>query len=374
MATAVGDKGSYPLIDLRVLALTRYGELGASSRLRFLQYLPRLYEDGIQVEVSPFFDDDALRARYLHGSHHPIKLIHSFRRRVDALLGRRRFDLLWIEKECLPWAPLWLERRLLRGVPYLVDLDDAIFHRYDDHSFKLVRSLLGARIDRLMRASSLVVGGNAYLADRARRAGSPSVEVLPTVIDLARYPVPRTAYPFQARKEPGRLVWIGSPSTVHYLKLLAEPLRLLATRVPFTLRVIGATLRMPGVDVEEVAWRHDTEVASIAECDAGLMPLVDSPWERGKCGYKLVQYMACSLPVVASPVGVNAEIVSHGSNGFLAESADEWVLALGRLLKEPELRQFMGQQGRHRVESAYCLQVTAPRLSAMLRRSAAKAL
>jgi glycosyltransferase involved in cell wall biosynthesis len=83
--------------------------------------------------------------------------------------------------------------------------------------------------------------------------------------------------------------------------------------------------------------------------------------------------MACSLLVVASPVGVNSEIVSHGSNGFLADSPDEWVWALGRLLKESELRQSMGQEGRRKVESAYCLQVTAPRLSAMLKQSAAEA-
>jgi glycosyltransferase involved in cell wall biosynthesis len=97
------------------------------------------------------------------------------------------------------------------------------------------------------------------------------------------------------------------------------------------------------------------------------MPLADGPWERGKCGYKLIQYMACGLPVVASPVGVNREIVEHGVNGFLADTADEWVRALAMLRDDPELRIRMGRAARHKVESGYCLQVHAPRLVEMLK-------
>jgi glycosyltransferase involved in cell wall biosynthesis len=359
------------LSELRVLALTRYGELGASSRLRFLQYLPRLRDDGISVEVSPLFADDALQARYTAGSHRPIKVAQSFSRRIGALVGRHRFDLLWIEKECLPWAPLWVERLLLRNVPYALDFDDAIFHNYDLHASQLVRRLLGSRVDQLMADAALVVGGNAYLANRARRAGASRVEMLPTVIDLDRYPSlqqRRSSSSEQSR----RLVWIGSPATAHYLELLAQPLRTLRERLPFKLRVIGARVRLPGVDVEELAWTDATEVESIAACDVGLMPLLDSPWERGKCGYKLVQYMACGLPVVASPVGVNSDLVNVGINGFLAATSEEWVSSLERLLREPDLCRSMGIQGRRMVEADYCLQVTAPKLAVFLRHAAAR--
>jgi glycosyltransferase involved in cell wall biosynthesis len=144
--------------------------------------------------------------------------------------------------------------------------------------------------------------------------------------------------------------------------------------MPFKLRIIGANVRLPGVDVEELPWTDATEVESIAACDVGLMPLLDSPWERGKCGYKLVQYMACGLPVVASPVGVNSDLVTVGVNGFLAATPEQWVSSLERLIREASLRRSMGIQGRRRVEADYCLQVTAPKLSSLLRQAAARGL
>jgi glycosyltransferase involved in cell wall biosynthesis len=140
--------------------------------------------------------------------------------------------------------------------------------------------------------------------------------------------------------------------------------------MPFVLRVVGARgVDMPGVEIETVPWTEATEVDSIASCAVGVMPLEDSPWERGKCGYKLIQYMACGLPVVASAVGANVEIVQNEQNGFLVRSADEWVSALGTLLASPELRRRMGQAGRARVENQYCLQKTGPRLVELLRKA-----
>jgi glycosyltransferase involved in cell wall biosynthesis len=113
-------------------------------------------------------------------------------------------------------------------------------------------------------------------------------------------------------------------------------------------------------------------VADILDMDLGLMPLMDTPWARGKCGYKLIQYMACGLPVIASPVGVNREIVQHGVNGFLAETDSEWRTALSTLLGDPALRLTMGQAGRKMVEDRYSLQVWGPRVAEMLVRAAAE--
>jgi glycosyltransferase involved in cell wall biosynthesis len=127
---------------------------------------------------------------------------------------------------------------------------------------------------------------------------------------------------------------------------------------------------MAGVEVECVPWTEASEVAAIAECDIGVMPLFDSPWERGKCGYKLIQYMACGLPVVASSVGVNGQIVQEGISGFLADTAQAWVTVLAKLLADAALRQRMGHAGRLRVEQEYCLQVTGPRLVGLLRSAA----
>lgn len=357
---------------LRVLALTRYGGLGASSRMRFLQYLQVLQDSGVQVVVQALFDDAALAARYQRGKYGWGTGLHCFARRLAALRIRRDFDVLWIEKEALPWWPLWLEAALLRGVPYALDFDDAVFHNYDLHRLASVRKVFGHRLDGLMDKAALVVAGNCYLAARARAAGAPWVVVLPTVIDLNRY-LPLVVKPTVSSSQPLRIVWIGSPSTVRYLQLLQEPLQALAKRLPFVLRVIGGNFSLPGVQVECLPWAEDTEVAALTECDVGVMPLLDSPWERGKCGYKLIQYMACGLPVVASSVGVNPEIVRNGENGYLASSAEEWVSALEALLQSPSLRAQMGVAGRRRVEEEYCIQKTGPLMAQLLRTAAGKA-
>lgn len=355
---------------VRVLALTRYGALGASSRLRFVQYFPTLQASGIDVQWQPLLDDSMLQARYQRGSYAFFETFTAYGCRIKAMLERRAFDVLWIEKEALPWCPLWFESALLRGVPYLLDFDDAVFHNYDHHRLTLVRRLYGKRLDRLMAKAALVLCGNAYLAKRALDAGAACVEQLPTVVDLERYPLNNSTR-IDSEAVP-RIVWIGSPSTVKYLKLLSDPLQTLAQRMPFVLRVIGAAFELPGVQVECVAWTEATEVAAISGCDVGVMPLLDSPWERGKCGYKLIQYMAAGLPVVASDVGVNGEIVRTGVNGYLVRSSDEWVNALARLLSNANLRQQLGSAGRQRVEDVYCIKKTAPVMANWLIRAMRK--
>lgn len=354
--------------SLKILILTRYGRLGASSRLRFMQFVPVLEAAGLQCSVHALLDDEMLQERYRRGRYRLLAVAKAFGVRVQLLLQRQHFDLIWIEKEALPWFPAWLERLLLRGTPYVLDFDDAIFHNYDRHARWLVRHLWGQRVDRLMAGARLVICGNDYLAARARRAGAQWVEVLPTVVDLDRY----EQRPILSRgDEPLRIVWIGSPGTLPYLASLSQPLAELARECRFVLRVIGARLDVPGVDVECLDWLEGTEVARVAECDVGIMPLRDSPWEQGKCGYKLIQYMACGLPVVATPVGVNCSIVQEGANGYLAATPLEWQQCLGWLLGDATLRCRMGQAGRARVEQTYCVQQVFPRLASLLRQAAA---
>jgi glycosyltransferase involved in cell wall biosynthesis len=354
---------------LRVLALTRYGFLGASSRLRSLQYFSALQATGMQIQWHPLFCDDLLRARYKLGKYDLGAALAAFAARMQAMLNRRDFDVVWIEKEALPYLPLWLESALLTGVPYVLDYDDAVFHNYDKHRFAAVRFLLGSRLDGLMAKAALVVCGNHYLAERARRAGAPWVVILPTVIDLERYPESTSSKTHDCDGV-SRIVWIGSPSTARYLQILAKPLQQLAQRVDFVFRVIGADFQMPGVQMECVPWSEDSEVAAIAAGHVGVMPLQDSPWERGKCGYKLIQYMACGLPVVASPVGVNTVIVESGVNGYLATSEEEWVTTLELLLTHSNLRQSMGNSGRAKVAAQYCIQKTSPKMAELLTQAA----
>lgn len=346
---------------MRLLALTRYGRMGGSSRLRSYQYIDSLKEHGVELQVAPLLRNEYLQRLYAKQPTRWREVLCDYLHRVKILVKAGSFDALWIEKELFPNFPAFFEEVLAAlGIPYVVDFDDATFHNYDNARFP--KSLLAKKIDSVMRSSALVTCGNNYLAQRARDAGASRVEILPTVIDLERYSVaaPTTDHPIVVG-------WIGSPSTVKYLDIVMPALHILARDIPVHLRVIGACFSSDVLEVECKSWSEESEVREIQQIDVGIMPLTDSRWERGKCGYKLIQYMACGLPVVASPVGVNSDIVKHAQNGYLANTIDDWVTALRALCRDQESRTKMGMVGRQMVESQYCLQVTAPRLANLLK-------
>ena len=173
---------------MRILALTRYERLGSSSRVRFYQYFPYLKLHGVEIVNAPFFGDDYVRDLYT-GRRKSIKIVlQAYIKRLTTLMQKKSLDLLWVEKELLPWFPSGIETLFKPGeTPYVVDYDDAVFHRYDTHSFIPVRWLLGKKIDHVMRHAKLVIVGNEYIAERARKAGAHSVEYLPSVVDVSQY-------------------------------------------------------------------------------------------------------------------------------------------------------------------------------------------
>lgn len=351
---------------MKVLLLSRYGPLGASSRVRSYQYLPYLKAHNIDVTVSPLLGDDYLRKLYSGRVNHLTERIGPYFQRAIELLKSRQFDLLWIEKELFPWLPSWCEMLIARlGIPYIVDYDDAIFHRYDTHSNIFVRKLLGNKIDAVMRNAVAVTAGNEYLMARAEKAGARRVEYLPTVIDLERYSVKDNT-----ENSVFTIGWIGSPATVKYLEMICPVLSEWDKKNKVRLVIIGAdSFKLEGITVEHHPWSQDSEVSEIQKFDVGIMPLPDNLWEKGKCGYKLIQYMACGKSVIASSVGVNSEIIGHGVNGFLANSKKEWIDALEFLYANSDKRSEMGKSGRNKVEKEYCIQVTASRLLAILESS-----
>jgi hypothetical protein len=355
---------------MKVLMLSRYERLGASSRMRFYQYLPWLEAAGISITMAPLFSDAYVQGLQ-RNTKSPLDALRAYAGRVQALLASREFDLLWIEKETLPWLPAWVEKMLLPGaVPYVLDYDDAVFHYYDENRNPVVKALLAGKHPALMQGAALVVAGNVYLAEFARQAGAPHVEVVPTVIDLARYPLaPRKRAVGDTLPCVG---WIGQRATASFLAPYAPIFERLSAEGLARFAAIGIDAKSLGLPMDSIPWVEATEVDSISSCDIGIMPLVDEPFERGKCGYKLIQYMACGLPVVASPVGVNRQIVEHGVNGFLAETPEQWEQALRTLLANPELRQRMGQAGRQKFERQYCIQVTGPTLARLLIEAAKK--
>lgn len=349
---------------MNVLLLSRYGRLGASSRIRSYQYLPHLESQGIHVTVAPFFEDKYIENLYAGRGRGLDLVLEAYLRRLRAVFQSAKFDLVWVEYETFPWMPACFELLLsILHTPYVVDFDDAVFHRYDLHPNYFVRMFLGRKIDHVMRRAAAVIVGNDYLLARARRAGAKSVVYLPSVVDLKRY-----AEVKEVNNDVFTIGWIGSPATVRYLQLIQPSLFELCKGGNARLIVAGgANVEIEGVPVVRRPWSEETEVAEIRAFDVGIMPLPDEPWERGKCGYKLIQYMACGRPVVASPVGANLKIVEDGVSGFLAATPSEWVRALTALREDRLLRERMGRAGRRRVETEFSLQVTAPRLVDLLR-------
>lgn len=344
---------------MRVLALPRYSSLGSSSRTRFYQYVPYLTSCGIEIQVMPLLGDEYIRALYFMEKQSFLSIAKGYINRVGAYIKSNSFDLLWIEKELFPWLPSWAERILnLRDIPYVVDYDDAVYHRYDLHRDPLIRALLGKSIAVAMQHAATVVVGNDYLAEYASKAGVHNIEYLPTVVNVDRYPINKN------QSKQFRIGWIGSPITAPYLGLIKDALDEVRLQTGACMVLIGAGDRdpLPGLEKERFTWSEESEVANIQSCDVGIMPLPDEPFTRGKCGYKLVQYMAAGLPVVASPVGINSRIVDAGKTGFLASSKEEWIQALVMLFHNAGMRSIMGKAGREKVEKEYSLQITAPRL------------
>ncbi len=352
---------------MNVLLFARYGRLGASSRVRSYQYLSYLESQGIHVTASCLLGDDYLTARYAGGRPHPARVASAYAARLRTLVRARRYDLVWIEKELFPWLPSWGES-LLRtlAIPYVVEYDDAIFHRYDQNPRAWIRCLLGAKVDRIMRGATAVIAGNDYLAERARHARARRIDVIPSAVDCRIYTMLQ-----KPPNDPPVIGWIGTPITFEYVVQIQNALAEVCRQGRARLVLVGADPRaVTDIEAEVRPWSEKTEVADVQSFDIGIMPLDDGLWEKGKCGYKLVQYMACGRPVVASPIGVNRSIVTDGENGFMASRREEWVATLSALRDDPELRRRMGAAGRKKVEAEFCTRVTGPRLAGVLRASA----
>jgi len=357
---------------MRILALTKYGPLAASTRQRVLQYRPYLEAHGATLDVVPLLDD--ARLTWLGSGRQGrgvglTSLVRSYWRRLCALRRARDYDLLWIQYELFPYLPGLFERLATRTrIPYVVDFDDAIFHLYDRHPRGLVRGLLGRKLEPLLRRAAACMCGNDYLLDYARQFCRAGI-LVPTVLDADHY-VPASA---PVPPSVPRVGWIGTPTNWRNVAPLLPAILPIIRRHGAVLRAIGAgAWARPEPGLEVVEWSEADELAELQAMSVGIMPLQDLPFQRGKCGYKLIQYMACAVPVVASPVGVNRDIVNAQDSGLLAETPEEWVAALDRLLSDPALRAAMGMAGRRTVEAQFSLAVQEPRLLGALTEAAGR--
>lgn len=346
--------------SVRVLFLNKYTAGGPSSRYRVLQFLPFLEARGVEATVHALHDDSYLAARYSGRSASPLYLARRTASRLSVLTTAPRYDLVFIQKEMFPHlldVPEWWLAR--RGVPYVVDLDDAIHLMYADAGGW--KRPLRDKIARVLTHARIVLAGNRYLEDYARRYNE-RVLFFPTVVDTDRFAPgnPRDS----AESRPVTVGWMGTPETVKYLDAILPAIEAAAASVPLSLLVVGGGAPVSGrLTVRAKPWTEVTEADDLRAMDIGVMPLADDEWSKGKCALKLIQYMSAGVPSVTSPRGSATEFVRDGENAWLASDAREWSDRLCELAQSPQHREEMGRRARASVEAGYSLKVWGPRFA-----------
>ena len=381
---------------MRILFVTQYGRLAASSRTRVFQYLPYLASLGVETQVITVLPDRAISGSQVLVTRNPLRKIlyytwAAWRTLSCGLAARRRarvVDVLFVQKVIFPAPVRWLLRHC--RTPLVYDFDDAIFTTEVRRAHWLVacKERRNARgLPAMLGLAAAAVVENEYTGSFASRYCRVCTITGP--IDTAPFDAP--AAPAETHQDGNGdpddgngpddtgggecvLGWIGSGTTVEYLELIRPALTALARRFPgLRLRVVGAQWSGPAeLPVECKPWRLEEEVADLTGFDIGLMPIADDPWTRGKGGYKLLQYMAARTPVVASPVGVNAQIVADGVTGFWARDDEAWERGLAQLIADPAQRRAMGANGRRVVDQTYSLQAQQGRLAQLLEEVAAR--
>jgi glycosyltransferase involved in cell wall biosynthesis len=332
---------------IKVLILSRYDTLGASSRVRIYQYLPFLIND-FDFVISSFFSNDMLQNLYMGNNRNYFSLFVRYVKRIFVLLNLSSYDIIWIEKEVFPYLPGFMDTFLLpKNKRIILDYDDAIFHNYDKKNNFLLRFLFNNKLKNIISCSSDIFVGNSYLRNYVGRWNN-NVSFLFSVVDENKY------LPIKSNSSSIFTIgWIGSPSTSKYLNDIIPFLNILSSEYKIRLITIGTKENFnSSFEVLQYSWSLETEVELINMFDVGIMPLLDDVWERGKCGFKLIQYMACGIPVIASPVGINSEIVSSDV-GFLAISEKDWVQSFAKLISSDSLRTQMGIKARQRIENSF---------------------
>ncbi len=313
------------------------GVHAASSRYRALNYFP-------------YFKEQGWRPAHLPDNRKMVG-------RIKILMECRKADAVVLVRRTLSW---WLLKAIrLLSKQLIFDFDDAIFQK-SDGSPSQTRA---RRFSTILKHADQVWTGNSYLANIARQH-NPMVTVLPTSIAASKYTVAVTKEQHYLD-----LVWIGSSSTRKHLESIFSALEQSAQQIPNLRLKIIADFSLPSsqIDVIEIPWSPESEVSELLSAHIGIAPLPDNEFTRGKCGLKVLQYMACGLPVISSPTGVNKELVLHGISGLLAQTPEEWIDAINDLATLPDLRESMGQAGKELFNNSFTLETTFQKMTATLK-------
>lgn len=316
-----------------------------SCRYRVLQYLPYFKKEGVDLSIH-FYKRKWLDKQKFYNT-----------------LGQ--YDIFYIHRRLFPPMEFWYIRKKAKKIIY--DFDDALMYRSSGskNPYSFSRR---ARFAYMMKRVDFVIAGNQFLKSEVLPY-NPNMEVIPTSIDLSRYTCKEDFHP----KEPVTIGWLGSSSTLKYLRPLLRTFEKIYERYPkFRLKIVcDQFLDSERVPIIKKQWSSEEEESDLKSFDIGVMPLSNDLWSKGKCGLKILQYQSVGIPVVCTPVGINRDMVEDGVNGFWAKNEREWEERLLKLIKEEEVRREIGLQGRKTVERAYSLEVNAPRIIDVFKRVSA---
>lgn len=326
-----------------------------SQRYRFEQYLDFLQAQGYSYDFSFLLNEKDDAAFYQSGNYlrKLIILIKSIFRRLRDLRRASEYDIIFVQREAVMLGTSFFERRFSKNSRLVYDFDDAIWlPNVSEGNRPLSWLKRPEKTGEIIKASSRVLAGNAYLASYASQFNK-DVHIFPTTIDLEVY----QSQPYPG-KEKGKVCigWTGSSTTLFEFIAFEKVLKQLVDKYQdqIYIKVIGqAAYTSDLIEVKSVAWSSETEVRELCELDIGIMPLHNSDWSRGKCACKGLQYMALGIPAVMSAIGVNQKIITSGENGFLCETEAEWLSALSSLIASAALRKQLGENGQQTVREKY---------------------
>jgi glycosyltransferase involved in cell wall biosynthesis len=339
---------------MNILFLTRYSSDAPSSRYRCYQYIPIFEKYGIKCDVSSLMELGYVEGLNKNKRSKTFQLISLYLARFYFLLKVRNYDFVFIQKELFPYFPSLFEHLLkITNTKYIVDYDDAIFHVYDENNNGFVRYFLKKKIANVIAHSKYTITGSPYLTNYAK-SFNKYVEEIPTSIDIDKYPITKSSLDSNFV-----IGWIGSKTTSKHILSIIEALRLFSNSHKCIIRLIGfdksLLIHFDNMPVEVVTWSEKEEVNTIKTFSVGIMPLNDTPFERGKCGFKLVQYMACCIPTISTPLEANVKI-NRDSQNLFANNTSEWNTALESVYNNRAEYANIGMKNRNIVEKYYCIQ------------------
>lgn len=343
---------------MKILFIVPYPiEKSPSQRFRFEQYFSKLQEKGITYSIQSFLNSRNWQSFFEKGNplYKLIILIRGFLRRTVVIFSVYHYDYVFVHREITPVGPPvfeWIIAKILKR-KIIYDFDDAIWTTDRTDESRLVKTLKArSKVASICSWSYKVSCGNPYLCNFALNFNS-NVVLNPTTIDTSVFNTVHS----RVKKQDNRITigWTGSHSTLKYLNAILPALQQIEKEFS-NVRIVVIANQKPELNLKSMSfipWNIRSEVEDLQLIDIGIMPLPNDEWSKGKCGFKILQYMSMAIPAVASPVGVNSTLIQNGQSGFLASDNATWFEAIKRLIEDETLRASFGERGQKFVEEHY---------------------